>query len=87
MNHYVALFQNPVAEQVGEELSSVAIVEGTYKLSDFAMLIRSVINSPETLSKLLELSEERSGVVFKMNGSYHGYYFTSLWDWLAEDRE
>ena len=55
------------------------------------VLLASPHSSAEHISTAFgftgESNPERTGVVFKLNGSYFGYYYSSLWNWLRKARE
>ena len=91
MDQYLAVFKEPVAGEVDGELAANVVVNSTYVLSNHSLIIRSHAMTPKVISDLIGLSsgaeQHRTGVVFKLNGSYHGYYQSKLWDWLSENRE
>ena len=87
MSLYVAVFDGPVAAQIEAELGSSSLVADTYRLSESVLLISSPSSAPGVLSGAIEMSDGRVGVVFKLNGSYQGHFYTSLWDWLSENRD
>ena len=85
---YIAIFNDSIADEVASELEPNPIVNSTYKLSEFALVIRTPALAPRVLSDTIGFGENRrGGVVFKMNGSYHGYFRKTLWDWLKENTE
>ncbi len=91
MNTFVAVLRDEgVTMELMEELQSIGFIRGVYKLTDNALLVSCSAETPRVLSETLGMSSERpeptSGVVFKLNGSYFGYYDSDLWDWLTEAR-
>lgn len=91
MNLYLVIFEEAIASEVKERAKSSDSTDGIFELSDRALLVRSPISDPKYLSAPLGLSEEAGsanvGVAFKLDGSYFGHYYESLWDWLKKARE
>ncbi len=91
MNLYLVFFEEAIASEVKEQAESSDSLDGVFELSDHALLVQSPISNPQYLSAPLGLSDEAGsanvGVVFKLNGSYYGHYYDSLWDWLKKARE
>ncbi len=90
MDLFIILFQEPIPPETVEIVKSPPLGNEVFRLSDRALLVRSYVDNPKVLSDLTGMSSESEsppvGVVFKLNGSYHGYYHKDLWDWLAENR-
>lgn len=91
MEQYVAVFAEPIAAVVAAEVNDNPVVSSTYTLSNYGLVIRSHAAKPKVISDLIgflgDQEHPRIGVVFKLNGSYNGYYMSTLWDWLSENRE
>lgn len=91
MNTFVAVLRDGVfTQEMAEQIESMGYIRSVYMLTDKALLIRCHADLPRVVSDSLGMSDEHSepvvGVVFKLNGSYFGYYGKDLWDWLAEGR-
>lgn len=84
---YLAVLEEKIPHDVIEELSHK---EEVHSLSEYALLIRSSIYNPSTLRSELGIgmpaSKPRIGIVFRLNGSYSGYHYEKLLDWLSLDR-
>ena len=87
-NLYIAIFQNAIND---DTTKGIEVVSSTYKLSSNALLVESEVAKASVLSDLLEIGDDldppRIGVVFKLNGSYSGFYAKDLWSWLEEIQE
>ena len=58
-----------------------------YKLSDTLFLVRTP-SLAEDVAVATGIKGDRrrfSGVVFKLNEAYAGYYNRTLWDWLGDE--
>ena len=86
-NLFVAIFEDEVAGDVAEELEESPAIADTHQVNPTVLVVRSVAHDPAVVSSLARMSDERSGVVFRLNGSYQGFFYKSLWDWLKEGRE
>ena len=56
------------------------------------LVLRSSVSDPKTLNNAIGLfvedkPDQPRGVLFKLNGSYYGFYGRALWEWLREDQE
>ena len=65
--------------------------QSVYPLSSNTWIIRANADSTDMLSDFLGMDVSTHprtiGMVFKLNGSYSGYHYERLWDWLEEARE
>lgn len=90
MNLFIVLFDQPITEEVENEVKANPLVRDAFKLSDHNMLIQSYVDDPKSLGISLgingESDESQVGVLFDLVGSYHGYYHSALWDWLKAVR-
>ena len=86
---FVAIFSEPLSDEV-MELAKSGPVEAMYRIDDHALVVRSYAENPQILSNHFGMTSDlpklRSGVVFKLNGSYFGFHDPRLWDWLAGNR-
>ena len=61
-----------------------------YSLSGNTWIVQANADVTDTVSDFLGMGKDTSprtiGMVFKLNGSYSGYHYESLWDWLVEAR-
>ena len=91
MNLFLISFQDPFEAAVKERADVVFSPNQVFTLSDRLLLVRTSIENTKDLSALFDLAgdgeDPRTGVIFKLNGSYYGYHSSSLWDWLAKGRE
>ena len=90
MNLFIVLFDQPITDDIESEAKSNPLVRDAFKLSDHNMLIQSYVDNPkppgESLGINSDSGESQVGVLFNLVGSYHGYYDSALWDWLAAVR-
>lgn len=92
MTLYIALLDEPLSQslvdQMNEELKSH---EGLFPFGQTAWILKTNISDIEYARGIFRLNAESEapqiGAVFKLNGSYSGYYYAPLWDWLKEARQ
>lgn len=86
---FVAIFEKPITPEQMEK-AQTGLASDAFQIGDRAMVIQSPADDPQALSVWLDLTGESSsphtGVLFKLNGSYYGHYYSGLWDWLREHR-
>ena len=91
MNLFLVIFEEAIASEEKEQAKSSFSAGGVFELSDRILLVQTPISDPKSLSMSFGLSDEAGssnvGVVFKLDGSYYGHYYSSLWDWLKKARE
>ena len=81
--YFIVLFENPISK---EEMERAEPLFEPFKLKDDALLLYSRNQLPATVaSDLFGLDSSKPGVVFKLNGSFSGYYYAELFDWLREE--
>ncbi len=78
---FIAVFEEPTPDVALERARAVS-EEDVYQLSDHAVLLRGYYGSAKALAKTLGMQEPTTGIVLRLNGSYSGYHYQSLWDWL-----
>ena len=91
MNLFIVVLEEmTISPELEARVKSLDFVTDTHKLTDNTLLVRGYADNPRMLSLSIGISGEESppilGVVFKLNGSYFGYHYPALWDWLAESR-
>ena len=89
MMQYIAVFDDPIVERMEQQAKESGMIDSTYPLSETVLLLRSRAQH-EIISDMFGLTESengRLGIVFKLNGSYKGLHYATLWDWLAEKRD
>ena len=90
MNLFAVIFRGEAPARALEVANTVSRNEA-FEISEGVFLVHSQIDSPEILGDMFGMSDDSGspqiGVVFKLNGSYSGYYHNDLWEWLAEARE
>ena len=65
-----------------------------FQLSPYTLLVRipqgDALENPQVLGRAFGFDAKSPdpivGAVFKLNGSYSGYYHSEMWDWLEEIR-
>jgi hypothetical protein len=82
---FAAFFQGGIPSDFVEKAGSLSTGE-PYRLSDNILLFQSYVDNPQYLRDPLGIDASTTGVLFKLNGSYSGYFSQSLWDWLKEAR-
>lgn len=90
MNLYAVIFDGK-APPGALEIANTVSRDEAFKISEGVFLVHSQIDDAGVLADMFGM-EDRSrtpefGVVFKLNGSYSGYFHNNLWEWLAEARE
>ena len=84
---YVAIFEDNIPEGVVERAEGIFDSENIFRLSDTVLLLRVDLEGPKTLGNVLDLADgAHTGVIFRLNGSYSGYHYEKLWDWLKAGR-
>ena len=92
MTMYIALLQEPLTEtSVDQMKGELKGHEGLFPFGEKAWILKTNIDDIEYAREMFNLSAEcetpQVGAVFKLNGSYSGYYYEPLWDWLKEARQ
>ena len=88
MNTFIAILDDSLPDAALEriKLSTSAM----YEITDRIFLIRAYADNPANINLLFnEPGQSESSlvrVVFKLNGSYSGFYYPELWQWLQEAR-
>jgi hypothetical protein len=89
MSLFLAIFKEPLSPDL-VELAESGPTDSVFEVSDHVLAISSYVENPQVLSEHLGMvggaADKRVGVVFKLNGSYKGYYRKTLWEWLSEHR-
>ena len=85
---YMVVFDEALSED-GEMLQTIARISegGPFRLKDCCLLMLTPIDNPKTIRDLIGIGEDSTGAVFKLNGSYSGFYDEKLWEWLRVARE
>ena len=87
MNLFIAIHEAKVTESAVEKVRSL-VPNGVYEISDHVLLIRGPFEDASAVSTLLNLDSHPEtplvGLVFKLNGSYSGYYYNKFGEWLKE---
>lgn len=93
MNLFAIIFNDAISAGTKAQLRETFADNNFFQLSDRVFLVRSYVSNPNNVSSIAGIGPSksddeasRSGVVFRLNGSYYGYYNGRLWDWLAEHR-
>ena len=89
MNLLLVIGEQKTMSDIEREASTSPLVNDVYRVSTDTLLVRSPLE-PTTLGTLTGITGEdddsQVGVIFKLNGSYHGFYKRELWNWLTENR-
>ena len=81
--YFIAVFEDEFSE---EDMERAELLFEPYRLTDQAVILYSKHPLPTTVARdLFGLDEDKPGVVFKLNGSYAGYYHEGFWSWMKED--
>ena len=88
MHLYMVVFEEAMSTS-SEAFQKVTSISGNdpFQLTDFSLLMQTPIDNPQAIRDLLGIGEGLTGAVFKLNGSYSGFYDEKLWEWLREARE
>ena len=87
MNIFIGIFEEPPNEDAMSEAKEY--FDGLYVIDDDTLLIHDkILDSPASVKKFFGLDEDSGteGVIFKLNGSYSGYYDSGLWEWMRQAR-
>ena len=91
MHLFLAIYDEEIAAEIKEQASSKFPPDGIYQLSGHILLVSSPINDSKYVSTLLGFPEgdvpSNVGIVFRLNGSYYGNYYSLFWDWIKKARE
>ena len=91
MHQFLVVFEEAIPSGVKERAETAFSAEGVFPLSENALLVRTATENPQALSDVFGLADDEGaahvGVIFRLNGSYYGHYYESLWDWLKKARE
>ena len=71
---YVAIFREPIAPEAAADAKRNPLIQDTYVLTDHALAVDGQGITPTVISEVIGMSgnaeHPRSGIVFKLNGSY-----------------
>ncbi len=82
-NYYLVVLEESVSDADKKRAKTLFDV---YQINENVIVLYSTNSVPTgVVSDLLELDDEKVGIVFKLNGSYSGFYYSEFWDWLDED--
>ena len=85
MHLFAVFFRDGIPEDFEAKLGGFSPSE-PYRLSGDLVLFQSHVDNPQYLREPLGIDDSSAGVLFKLNGSYSGYFSKSLWAWLTEAR-
>ena len=86
MNFYLVVLAEGITPEV-QAKADLLSGDSAYMLTEHSLLVRSWEDSPKSIRGALGIDESRTGVVFKLNGSYSGHYSSNLWAWLREGEQ
>lgn len=90
MNQFLVYFQESITPEKKQQIESAPLVSGLFQLSERDFVIRSYLSDPKLLAPVVGITGDTEGsavgVVFRLNGSYWGYFDKDLWNWLMEER-
>lgn len=82
MNHYLLIFEQ------GTEVGDMPSEFQAYEVEPHIFLVATAIDDTQAMKVILGIAEGgKTGAVLKLNGSYSGYYYRELWDWMKATRE
>ena len=84
MNLFLVVF-DPDTTDIEGQLGQL-LVEA-FSISKNASLVAARVDNATIIRTLLGFGEGTLGVVFKLNGSYSGYYYSGLIDFLDKVKE
>ena len=83
---FLVHFEKDIAAEMEKRANVHFDSEHVFVLNDYDLLVASDSDDVSFLNKLFHLNskakESRLGMVFRLNGSYSGYYNEQLVDWL-----
>lgn len=81
--YYIVISDEPISDDALEKIKPSF---DAHRLQEGVVLLYTRSDVPTNIpSELLGFGGATAGVVFKLNGSYAGHYYKSLWDWLDEE--
>ena len=85
---FIVVFDEDVPRSIMERAEVLA--DRVHKLADNVLLISFPDLTTQGLVRVLvpdyDQNDPATMAVFELNGSYSGYYYKSLWNWLRETR-
>ena len=90
MHSFVAVFREPIPSDTLEKAGQWPF-EDAFLLADNAMVVLSDFGDPEPIRERLLSTEDEdapyhTAVIFRLNGSYSGFFDPDLWKWLKKAR-
>ena len=86
-NIFLVSFQEPLANNWKQYANQVLDDGDVYVMSPYVLIVSLTTSDSELLMRAFNLSQKADppvvGAVFKLEGSYAGYYDVDLWQWLA----
>ena len=86
MELFLVLFDPEIAHTFEDRMDSPLITE-TLPVSSNALLLAAKVDDAAAIRTLLGFGEGAVGLVFKLNGSYSGYYYSNVVDFLQKVKE
>ena len=85
MSAFVVLVHPESKDELGEAIESAYPGSQHYKFDDTTFLITGDLLTRDITDALkIGDNDERPAAVLKLNGSYSGHSFASLWEWVKD---
>ena len=82
MTHFLLIFEQ------GTQVDDLPSEFEVFPIEDHIILVATSIEDAAAIKILARIGEDgRAGAVLKLNGSYSGYYYKDLWEWMKNTRE
>ncbi len=87
---FLVILESATANAVVQEANGLPLIQDSILLTDRSLLIQSHLSNPQLVGDMLRISEKADspqvGLVFRLSGSYSGYFYPHVWEWLAAKR-
>ena len=88
MNVYLYALEEDLSSDEVKRWKDVVKGNDVYAIREGVFLLRTVMESVKDVGAVFAaLDGPKAGVIFKIGGSYAGFYDEDLWDWLRASHE
>ena len=82
MNHFLLIFEK------GTQIDDLPSEFEVFPIEDHIILVATRVDDVYAMRVLAQIGENgRIGAVLKLNGSYSGYFYKDMWQWMKNTRE